>query len=121
MSRELCTLALRRGVTAGEEPLDEPHPVKPGRPPGGAMIRSRAALAVCAAAALATVAAGCGSSSSSSSSAAPAGGTSASTQAVKKGGILRIGTINGYDSMNPFVAYSAQSYDAFIMQYPTLV
>ena len=23
--------------------------------------------------------------------------------------------------MNPFVAYSSQSYDAFIMQYPTLV
>src|SRR3954451_18759667 len=41
--------------------------------------------------------------------------------AAKKGGILRIGTINGYDSMNPVVAYSAQSYDAFMMQYPTLV
>src|SRR5262249_6539035 len=28
---------------------------------------------------------------------------------------------SGYDSMNPFVAYSSQSYDAFIEQYPTLV
>src|SRR5690242_13681953 len=46
---------------------------------------------------------------------------SAAPSAEKGGSILRIGTVSGYDSMNPFVAYSAQSYDAFIMQYPILV
>src|SRR5262249_28128348 len=85
-------------------------------PHGGAMIRSRSAAAFLALTA-ATVAALGGASRTSAtptSSAAPA-------TPVKKGGILRIGTINGYDSMNPFVAYAAQSSDAFIMQCPTLV
>jgi peptide/nickel transport system substrate-binding protein len=72
------------------------------------MTRSRAAAALaCLAASLAVV--------------VLAGFTPATPRAAKKGGTLRIGTINGYDSMNPFVAFSAQSYDAFIMQYPTLV
>ena len=75
------------------------------------MNRSRAAAALACLAASVTAAIVGGLASSSESRAAP----------VKKGGTLRIGTINGYDSMNPFVAYSAQSYDAFIMQYPTLV
>jgi peptide/nickel transport system substrate-binding protein len=72
------------------------------------MTRSRAAAVLaCLAASLAVV--------------VLAGFTSSSSDALKKGGTLRIGTINGYDSMNPFVAFSSQSYDAFIMQYPTLV
>jgi peptide/nickel transport system substrate-binding protein len=38
-----------------------------------------------------------------------------------QGGILRIGTTDGYDSINPFVAFSAQSYSTFIDIYPELV
>src|SRR5215471_18112972 len=75
---------------------------------GGAVTRSRAAAAVACLAASISVVVLAGFTSSSSSPA---------TQ-VKKGGTLRIGTISGYDSMNPFVAYSSQSYDAFIEQYP---
>jgi peptide/nickel transport system substrate-binding protein len=37
------------------------------------------------------------------------------------GGILRIGTINGIDSLNPFAAIDSQSYNAFVMEYPQLV
>jgi peptide/nickel transport system substrate-binding protein len=40
---------------------------------------------------------------------------------VVKGGILRIGTTDGFDSINPFVAFSAQSYSTFIDIYPELV
>jgi peptide/nickel transport system substrate-binding protein len=40
---------------------------------------------------------------------------------VKKGGILRYGTTDGYDSINPFVAFSAQSYSTFVDIYPILV
>ena len=49
-----------------------------------------------------------------SSSAAP-------RQAAKDGGILRMGTTDPFDSMNPFVAFSALSYVAFTNIYPTLV
>jgi peptide/nickel transport system substrate-binding protein len=38
-----------------------------------------------------------------------------------KGGILRTGTTDGYDSINPFVAFSAQSYATFLDIYPVLV
>jgi peptide/nickel transport system substrate-binding protein len=38
-----------------------------------------------------------------------------------QGGILRVGTTDGYDSINPFVAFSAQSYSTFIDIYPELV
>jgi peptide/nickel transport system substrate-binding protein len=40
---------------------------------------------------------------------------------VVKGGILRIGTTDPYDSINPFVAFSAQSYSTFVDIYPELV
>ncbi len=40
---------------------------------------------------------------------------------VQKGGILRIGTTDGFDSINPFVAFSAQSYATFVDIYPVLV
>jgi peptide/nickel transport system substrate-binding protein len=39
----------------------------------------------------------------------------------QQGGILRIGTTDGYDSINPFVAFSAQSYSTFVDIYPILV
>ena len=71
------------------------------------MNRSPAAVAL-SLAAVAVLAAGFGGAAHSGS----AHGAKA-PQSAKKGGILRIGTTNGYDSMNPFVAYSAQSYDAF--------
>jgi len=63
-------------------------------------------------------AAGCGGGSSSPSGSAGTGDSGAS---VKKGGLLRIGTTDGYDSMNPFVAFSAASYVAFTNTYPVLV
>ena len=37
------------------------------------------------------------------------------------GGILRVGTINTIDSLNPFTAIESQSYNAFVMEYPQLV
>jgi peptide/nickel transport system substrate-binding protein len=40
---------------------------------------------------------------------------------VVKGGILRIGTINYVDSLNPFNYIESQSVNAFIMLYPQLV
>lgn len=40
---------------------------------------------------------------------------------VVKGGILRIGSTNTIDSLNPFVAFNANAYIAFLMQYPVLV
>jgi len=42
-------------------------------------------------------------------------------RAAKDGGILRMGTTDPFDSMNPFVAFSALSYVAFTNVYPTLV
>jgi peptide/nickel transport system substrate-binding protein len=39
----------------------------------------------------------------------------------KKGGILKIGTVDYIDSLNPFIAIESQSYNAMVMQYPQLV
>jgi len=52
--------------------------------------------------------------------AAPAA-PAAPRHAAKDGGILRLGTTDPFDSMNPFVAFSALSYVAFTNIYPTLV
>jgi peptide/nickel transport system substrate-binding protein len=60
------------------------------------------------------VAAGCGGSEST-------GGQGTGTGEVVKGGILRIGTINYIDSLNPFNYIESQSVNAFIMLYPQLV
>ena len=54
---------------------------------------------------------GCGGGST-----ADTGGGGSST-----GGILRVGTINTIDSLNPFTAIESQSYNAFVMEYPQLV
>jgi len=59
-------------------------------------------------------AAGCGGGG-----AAPAG--SGSSGPVVKGGILRVGTTNYIDSLNPFIGIEGQSYNAYVMQYPQLV
>src|SRR3954451_24439013 len=100
-----------RAFTIRPTPVRSPSPDEPTHvtyPQGGAMTRSRAAAVLaCLAASLAIL--------------VLAGFTWSSADSAKKGGTMRIGTINGYDSMNPFVAFSSQSYDAFIMQYPTLV
>src|ERR687891_669515 len=40
---------------------------------------------------------------------------------IVKGGILRIGTTGEIDSINPFVAFNSESYQAFVIQYPLLV
>jgi peptide/nickel transport system substrate-binding protein len=68
--------------------------------------------------ALATIlaATGCGGGDSNT-----AGGTGTGEGKVVEGGILRIGTTNQIDSLNPFVAFNANAYVAFIMTYPLLV
>jgi peptide/nickel transport system substrate-binding protein len=68
-------------------------------------------------AAAVTLAAGCGGGG-----AAPGGGGGGGgSGGFVKGGILRVGTINYIDSLNPFVAIESQSYNAFVMEYPQLV
>ena len=57
--------------------------------------------------------------------AAGCGGTSSGEQSgqgeVVKGGILRVGTINYIDSLNPFNYIESQAYNAFIMIFPQLI
>ena len=48
-------------------------------------------------------------------------GTGASEGTPVKGGILRIGTINYIDSLNPYNYIESQAYNAMIMVYPQLV
>jgi peptide/nickel transport system substrate-binding protein len=55
------------------------------------------------------------SSSGAAGARADAGAASADNS------IFRLGTTNEYDSINPFVAFNAQSYTAFTNIYPTLV
>src|SRR6201746_304590 len=43
------------------------------------------------------------------------------TATASDSSIFRLGTTNNYDSINPFVAFNAQSYTAFTNTYPTLV
>ena len=62
---------------------------------------------------LALVAVACGS-----------GATGTKTQSsggVKEGGVFRLGTSSGIDSLNPFVAFQQDAYAAFEYIYPTLV
>ena len=97
-------------------------------------MRTRVLLVAALAAILAALAAGCGGGGSASEESAPpsetasgetaAGETQAAEEEggeVQEGGILRWGTLNNIDTLNPFNAYSAQSYVAFIMMYPILV
>src|SRR6185437_7831065 len=53
--------------------------------------------------------------------AAGCGGASSSSSGSGSKAILTIGTINYIDSLNPFVAYDAQAYNVFAMEYPQLV
>jgi peptide/nickel transport system substrate-binding protein len=74
----------------------------------------KVAISIVAVLAAILVAAGCGGSESS-------GGQGTGTGEVVKGGILRIGTINYVDSLNPFNYIESQSVNAFIMLYPQLI
>jgi peptide/nickel transport system substrate-binding protein len=47
--------------------------------------------------------------------------SAAPQQAKADGGLVRAGTVNQFDSMNPFVAFSSLSYIVFTNIYPTLV
>ena len=49
------------------------------------------------------------------------GGSSSGGSSSGSGGILRIGTTNSVDSLNPFVAINPQAVNAFSMEYPQLV
>jgi peptide/nickel transport system substrate-binding protein len=71
-------------------------------------------LTLLAAVLLSLLAAGCGGGGST-------GEQGTGTGDVVKGGILRIGTINYVDSLNPFNYIESQSVNAFIMLYPQLV
>src|ERR671935_2014905 len=52
---------------------------------------------------------------------AAAGGSGNQTGAVKQGGTLRVGTIEGIDSLNPFVGFNQDSYSTWFYIYPSLV
>src|SRR5436309_1988497 len=73
-------------------------------------MRSRRSV-IAGVATLALVAAACGTGSPSGQS----------SPTVKQGGVLRIGTSSGIDSMNVFVAFSQDSYSTWMNIYPALV
>jgi peptide/nickel transport system substrate-binding protein len=79
----------------------------------------RALWAAALLAVLLTVA-GCGGSDDGGGEATPTGQEESEGDVVK-GGILRIGTTGEIDSINPFVAFNAESYQAFVIEYPLLV
>jgi peptide/nickel transport system substrate-binding protein len=75
-------------------------------------------IAALAVAIIAFAAAGCGGGGGG------AEGTGTSTSGsgeIQKGGVLRIGTTNYIDSLNPFNYIESQAYNAFVMIYPQLV
>lgn len=105
-------------------------------------MRRRILLLAALAAATAFLAAGCGGGGNEEAAPPPSeppSGTGAETQPpstggeesppaategggeIKTGGILRIGSTDHIDSLNPFVAFNAQAYVAFVMMYPVLV
>jgi peptide/nickel transport system substrate-binding protein len=71
---------------------------------------------------LAMVLAATGCGGGDGDDAAPQGTGETETEGeAQPGGILRVGTTDGYDSLNPFAAFSAQSYATFVDIYPILV
>lgn len=82
------------------------------------LLFSRKALAHLGAGAAAALAL----SACSSSGPSPSGSGSGTTAGeVKKGGVLRIGTSNGIDSMNPFVGINQDGYSVWMQIYPSLL
>jgi len=94
-------------------------------------MRTRVLLTALTALVIAVAAAGCGGGGSSggetqADTGAASSGSSGETQAsgggnIKPGGILRIGTIDYIDSLNPFNYIEAQATNAMIMIFPQLV
>jgi peptide/nickel transport system substrate-binding protein len=81
------------------------------------MTRSQLRGLLAATAALAMLAAACSGGSPSQSGT----GGSGSGGSVRQGGILKIGTTYGIDSMNPFVAFNQDAYSVFEQIYPMLI
>jgi peptide/nickel transport system substrate-binding protein len=79
-------------------------------------MKSRFTVFAAAALAVGLLAVGCGGDGGGGG-----GGGQSSSGGVKKGGILRIGSINYIDSFNPLKYIETQSTNAFIMLYPQLV
>src|SRR5215831_9933301 len=73
-----------------------------------------AALSLFFGALILAAATGCGGSGSSNSSNTNASGG-------KTGGTFRLGTANGIDSLNPYVAFNQDAYSAFEYIYPVLI
>lgn len=71
-------------------------------------------------AALVTALAGCGGGGDGAGEGTGTG-TGTQEENIVEGGILRIGTTNQIDSLNPFVAFNANAYIAFVMTLPLLV
>src|SRR6476619_6339083 len=100
--------ARRRHSQGVSSPLPRCDPLRPPSRIAGDRMNARRLLCLIALA-LAAVA-----------TAAPAS-PAASEKAVKDGGIVRMGTTEPFDSMNPFVAFQAISYEVFTNVYPVLV
>jgi peptide/nickel transport system substrate-binding protein len=81
---------------------------------------TRRALWLALLAALVTAFAGCGGDGDGAGEGTGTG-TGTQEENVVEGGILRIGTTNQIDSLNPFVAFNANAYIAFVMTLPLLV
>jgi peptide/nickel transport system substrate-binding protein len=71
--------------------------------------------------ALIVTAAACGGDDDSEGAQTGTGTGTTDGGEVVKGGILRIGTTGEIDSINPFVAFNSESYQAFVIMYPLLV
>jgi peptide/nickel transport system substrate-binding protein len=71
---------------------------------------------------LVLAAAACGGSDDDGEGARTGTGTTEGDEAaIVEGGILRVGTTGEIDSINPFVAFNAEAYQAFVIMYPVLV
>jgi peptide/nickel transport system substrate-binding protein len=81
----------------------------------------RSLVAALVAATLAIAAAGCGGGDGSGGSEGSGTGEGSAAGEIEKGGVLRIGTTNYIDSLNPFNYIEAQAYNAFVMIFPQLV
>ena len=100
-------------------------------------MKRRILLVAALAALLAALAAGCGGNGESAEPAPPASEEPAPPSEpseepsgepseepageIVEGGILRVGSTDHIDSLNPFVAFNAQAYTAFVAIYPILV
>ena len=71
--------------------------------------------------ALVLATASCGGGDDDEGAATGTGATDDAGGEIVEGGILRIGTTGEIDSINPFVAFNSESYQAFVIEYPLLV